>query len=93
MVLEYIDGILYEVIRPRPILTRAQKIDFHNQFLDGIIHLHSFGLSHGNLSLLNIQMTHSSDTIKLLDFGHSVSIDSIFVSPSDELVDPFQNPA
>jgi len=36
-------------------------------------------------------MTHSSDTIKLLHFGRSVSIDSIFVSPTDEPVDPFQN--
>jgi len=92
MVLEYIDGrTLYEVIRPRPTLTRAQKIDFHNQLLDGITHLHSFKLSHGDISLLNIQMTHSSDTIKLLDFGHSVFIDSIFVSPTDEPANPFQN--
>ena len=88
MVLEYIDGrTLYEVIRPRLTLTRAQKIDFHNQIFDGITRLHSFGLSHGDLSLLNIQVTHSSDTIKLLDFGRSVSIDSIFSSPSDEPVD------
>jgi len=36
-------------------------------------------------------VTHSSDTIKLLDFGLSVSIDSILVSPSDEPVDPFQD--
>jgi serine/threonine protein kinase len=92
MVLEYIDGrTLYEVVRPRPTLTRAQKIDFHNQLLDCTTRLHSFGLSHGDLSLLNIQVTHSSDTIRLLDFGRSVSIDSIFVSPSDEPVDPFQN--
>ncbi|OAX37362.1 kinase-like protein [Rhizopogon vinicolor AM-OR11-026] len=92
MVLEYIDGrTLYEVIRPRPALTRAQKIDFHNQLLDALAHLHSFGLSHGDLSLLNIQVTHSSDTIKLFDFGRSVSIDSIFVSPSDEPADPFQH--
>ena len=92
MVLKYIDGrILYEVIRPRSTLTQAQKIDFHNQLLDGITHLHSFGLSHGDLSLLNIQVTHSSDTIKLLDFGCSVSIDSRFISPSDKPVDPFKN--
>jgi len=69
MVLEYIERrTLYEVIRPRPTLTRAQKINFHNQLLDGVTHLHSFGLSHGDISLLNIQVTHSSDTIKL-DFG------------------------
>ncbi|EEB87369.1 hypothetical protein MPER_15292, partial [Moniliophthora perniciosa FA553] len=56
MVLEYIDGrTLYDVISVRPELTRAKKIDYHNQLLDGLTHLHSFGLSHGDLSLLNIQ--------------------------------------
>jgi len=91
MVLEYIDGrTLYEVIRPRPTLTLIQRIDFHNQLLDAITHPHSFGLSHGD-SLLNIQVTHSSDSIKVLDFGRSASIDSIFVPTRDEPVDPFQN--
>jgi len=90
MVLEYIDGrTLYDVIRERPPLSRSQKIDYHNQLLDGLTHLHSFGLSHGDLSLLNIQVTKSSDTIKLLDFGRSVSTDSFFTSPSGEPVDPF----
>ncbi|KIJ04328.1 hypothetical protein PAXINDRAFT_94829 [Paxillus involutus ATCC 200175] len=92
MVLEYVDGrTLYEVICQRPALSRAKKIDFHNQLLAGLTHLHSYGLSHGDLSLLNIQVTHSYDTIKLLDFGRSVSMDSIFVPPSDEPADPFQN--
>ncbi|KAF8444774.1 kinase-like protein [Boletus edulis BED1] len=92
MALEYIDGrSLYDVIRQRPPLKRAKKIDLHNQLLDGLTHLHSFRLSHGDLSLLNIQVTCSSDTVKLLDFGRSVSMDSIFVSPSDEPVDPFQH--
>ncbi|KIJ68125.1 hypothetical protein HYDPIDRAFT_173788 [Hydnomerulius pinastri MD-312] len=91
MVLEYVDGrTLYEVIRPQPALSRAKKIDFHNQLLAGLTHLHSYGLSHGDLSLLNIQVTHSSDTIKLLDFGRSVSMDSTFSPPSDEPADPFQ---
>jgi hypothetical protein len=90
MVLEYIDGrTLYEVIKARPPLTRAQKVDYHNQLLDGLTHLHSFNLSHGDLSLLNVQVTNSSDTIKLLDFGRSVCADSTFTSPSDEPVDPF----
>ncbi|KAH7913259.1 kinase-like domain-containing protein [Hygrophoropsis aurantiaca] len=90
MVLEYVDGrTLYEVIKVRPALTRPKKIDFHNQLLAGLAHLHSYGLSHGDLSLLNIQVTHSSDTIKLLDFGRSVSTSSIFSPPSDEPADPF----
>ncbi|KAK1226073.1 hypothetical protein PQX77_010938 [Marasmius sp. AFHP31] len=93
MVLEYIDGrTLYDVIQESQAnnkLTRSKKIDFHNQLLDGLTHLHSFGLSHGDLSLLNIQVTHSSDTIKLLDFGRSVSASSKYKSPDDEPIDPF----
>ena len=50
-------------------------------------HLHSFGLSHGDLSLLNVQVTNSSDTIKLLDFGRSVAADSIFASPDEDIYD------
>ncbi|EPQ56912.1 kinase-like protein [Gloeophyllum trabeum ATCC 11539] len=89
MVLEYIDGrTLYDVVRAQPELTAEKKIDYHDQLLDGLCHLHSFGLSHGDLSLLNIEVTYSSDTIKLLDFGRSVSCESEYVSP-DEPLDPF----
>ncbi|PFH46184.1 hypothetical protein AMATHDRAFT_156052 [Amanita thiersii Skay4041] len=90
MVLEYIEGrTLYDVVIARPALTRHEKVDYHNQLLDGLTHLHSYRLSHGDLSLLNIQVTHPSNTIKLLDFGRSVSMDSEFSSPDDEPVDPF----
>lgn len=90
MVLAYIDGrTLYDVFQERPLLSREQKIDYHNQLLDGLSHLHSYRLSHGDLSLLNVQVTKKTNTIKLLDFGRSVSADSIFRSPDDEPVDPF----
>ncbi|KAJ8520488.1 hypothetical protein ONZ45_g2705 [Pleurotus djamor] len=90
MVLEYIDGrTLYDVVVARPEMTREKKIDYHNQLLDGLTHLHSYGLSHGDLSLLNVQVTHGYDTVKLLDFGRSVAADSIYRSPDDEPVDPF----
>ncbi|TCD68045.1 hypothetical protein EIP91_011589 [Steccherinum ochraceum] len=89
MVLEFIDGrTLWDVVRERPPLTTAMKADYHNQLLDGLTHLHSFGLSHGDLSLLNIQVTLSSDTIKLLDFGRSVSADSVYVSPDEPIDEP-----
>ncbi|KDQ27581.1 hypothetical protein PLEOSDRAFT_1025103, partial [Pleurotus ostreatus PC15] len=56
MVLEFIDGrTLYDVVIHRPFLTPHKKIDYHNQLLDGLTHLHSYGLSHGDLSLLNVQ--------------------------------------
>jgi serine/threonine protein kinase len=88
MVLEYIDGpTLYDVIREGP-LTRERKIDYHNQLLDGLTHLHAYGLSHGDLSLLNVQIQSRSDTIKLLDFGRSVSAHSIFASPDAAPPDP-----
>ena len=90
MVLAFIDGrTLYDVIIERPALTTKQKIDYHNQLLDGLSHLHSYRLSHGDLSLLNVQVTKKTNTIKLLDFGRSVSADSVFKSPHDEPVDPF----
>ncbi|KDQ57404.1 hypothetical protein JAAARDRAFT_35124 [Jaapia argillacea MUCL 33604] len=90
MVLEFVEGrTLYDVIREQPPLTRYQKLDYHNQLLDGLTHLHSFGLSHGDLSLLNIQVTHAYDTVKLLDFGRSVSAESEYTSP-DEHLDPFE---
>ncbi|KAF8971118.1 kinase-like domain-containing protein [Flammula alnicola] len=90
MVLAYIDGrTLYDVIIERPKLTTKQKIDYHNQLLDGLSHLHSYRLSHGDLSLLNVQVTKRTNTVKLLDFGRSVSADSVFKSPDDEPVDPF----
>ncbi|TFK53726.1 kinase-like protein [Heliocybe sulcata] len=89
MVLEYIEGrTLYDVIREKPEMTQEKKIDYHDQLLDGLCHLHAFGLSHGDLSLLNVQVTHAYDTIKLLDFGRSVSAESRYVSP-DEPLDPF----
>ncbi|KAH9858659.1 kinase-like domain-containing protein [Lenzites betulinus] len=87
MVLEYLEGrTLYDVIREQSsALARAKKVDYHNQLLDGLTHLHAYGLSHGDLSLLNILVTHSSDTIKLFDFGRSVSAESTYASPDDDL--------
>ncbi|KAL1672921.1 kinase-like domain-containing protein [Schizophyllum commune] len=90
MVLEYIDGrTLYDVVAARPPLNEAQKVDYHNQLLRGLTHLHEYGLSHGDLSLLNVQVTNATNTIKLLDFGRSVSSASTLRPPDDEPVDPF----
>lgn len=90
MVLEFVEGrTLYDVVIARPEMPREKKIDYHNQLLDGLTHLHSYGLSHGDLSLLNVQVTNSTDTVKLLDFGRSVSADSVYTSPDSEPIDPF----
>ncbi|EJD52473.1 kinase-like protein, partial [Auricularia subglabra TFB-10046 SS5] len=75
MVLEYIDGrSLFEVIRQRPPVPKEMKIDFHNQLLDGLSHLHSFGFSHGDLSLLNVIVAEPSNVLKLFDFGRSTTV-------------------
>ncbi|KIL65834.1 hypothetical protein M378DRAFT_161459 [Amanita muscaria Koide BX008] len=90
MVLEYVEGrTLYDVVISRPPMITKEKVDYHNQLLDGLTHLHSYRLSHGDLSLLNVQVTTRSNTIKLLDFGRSVGADSEFAPPDDGPVDPF----
>jgi hypothetical protein len=73
MVLEYVDGSpLLDVIRnPQAPLSPETKIDFHDQLLDGLAHIHSFGLSHGDLSLLNVHVSKHYQTLKILDFGRS----------------------
>lgn len=90
MVLEFVEGrSLYEVVIARPMLSHEQKLDYANQLLAGLTHLHTHGLSHGDISLMNIQVTHSFNTIKLLDFGRSVSAYSTYRPPHDEPDDPF----
>jgi serine/threonine protein kinase len=79
---------MYEVVKAHPELTNGQKVDYHNQLLDGLTHLHSYGL-HSDISLLNIQVTHLSNNIKLLDFGQSISADSNYYSLEDDPIDPF----
>ncbi|KAI0036942.1 kinase-like protein [Vararia minispora EC-137] len=89
MVMEYIEGrTLYQFMKDGE-LTRSRKCDFHNQLLDAMCHVHSFGLSHGDLSTLNIQVTHNGTTLKLFDFGRSVAATSVFAPPDGEPVDPF----
>ncbi|KZV70684.1 kinase-like protein [Peniophora sp. CONT] len=90
MVMEYLEGrTLYQVIKDRPPLGRARKCDYHNQLLDALCHLHSYGLSHGDLSTLNIQVVQNDTTLKVFDFGRSVAADSLFAPPDGDPVDPF----
>ncbi|THH06576.1 hypothetical protein EW146_g9570 [Bondarzewia mesenterica] len=89
MVLEFVEGpTLYDFIKEKRTLTPAQRKDLHNQLLDALTHLHASGLSHGDLSMLNLHIM-PNGTLKLLDFGRSVAADSIYKSPDAEPVDPF----
>lgn len=91
MVLEYIEGrSMHELLtsaRATGGLDRSSKVNIHNQLLDGLTYLHSFGLSHGDLSLLNVLVTRNN-TLKILDFGRSTSITSNFIPPSDPPPEP-----
>lgn len=59
----------------------STKIDWFNQILDGLVHIHKFGLSHGDLSCTNIMVRYN--IVKILDFGHSTYIgeDAIMGTP------------
>jgi serine/threonine protein kinase len=91
MVLEYIEGrSMHDMLTNARLtggLDRNMKCNIHDQLLDGLTYLHSFGLSHGDLSLLNVLVTRNN-TIKILDFGRSTSITSNFVAPSDPPPEP-----
>ncbi|CEL56249.1 Nik-related protein kinase OS=Homo sapiens GN=NRK PE=1 SV=2 [Rhizoctonia solani AG-1 IB] len=50
----------------------STKIDWFNQILEGLAHIHKFGLSHGDLSCTNIMVRYN--VVKILDFGHSTYI-------------------
>lgn len=52
-----------------------RKIKWYNQLVDAVTHLHSFGLNHGDLSMLNIYIDSRTDNVKLIDFGRSVSVE------------------
>lgn len=70
LVIELIDGeTLVETlthVQPTP----HMKINWANAILDGILHIHSFGLSHGDISGSNV-MINRDGIIKLVDFGRS----------------------
>ena len=59
-----------------------RKIKWYNQLVDALTHLHSFGLNHGDLSMLNIYIESRTDNVKLIDFGRSVSVEGY---PSEHL--------
>ena len=92
MVLEFLEGgTLYDYLKLHAPLSRIRLRDFHNQLLDALTHLHAYGLSHGDLSLLNVQVIErrGESTLKLFDFGRSVCANSALASPDGDPVDPW----
>jgi len=103
MVLEWVEGpTLLDVLRgpsppnskikppPHKNPSKRRRITWYNQLVDALVHLHSFGLNHGDLSLLNIHVETRSDSIKLIDFGRNVSVMGY---PCQHLYTPEANPA
>lgn len=92
MVLEFLEGgTLYDYLKQYAPLPRARLYDFHNQLLDALTHMHAYGLSHGDLSLLNVQVIERCGelTLKILDFGRSVAANSVLAPPDGDPVDPW----
>lgn len=92
MVLEFLEGgTLYHYLEQHTPLPRTRLCDFHNQLLDVLTHLHAHGLSHGDLSLLNVQVIerYGELTLKMIDFGRSVAASSELAPPDGEPVDPW----
>ncbi|KAG8815685.1 hypothetical protein FRC17_000614 [Serendipita sp. 399] len=87
MVLEWIEGpTMLDALRgpapssktaklpPHKNPSKKRRIKWYNQLVDALVHLHSFGLNHSDLSLLNIHIETRTDSVKLIDFGRSVSV-------------------
>ncbi|KAH9978665.1 kinase-like domain-containing protein [Lactifluus volemus] len=68
-------------------------LDGIGMLLDALTHMHAYGLSHGDISLLNIQVIERCGelTLKLLDFGRSVGANSVVVPPDGNPVDPWEH--
>jgi serine/threonine protein kinase len=65
-----------------------RKVKWYNQLVDALTHLHSFGLNHGDLSMLNIYIESRTDNVKIIDFGRSVSVEGypcehLYIKPKD----------
>ncbi|KAG8969957.1 hypothetical protein FRC03_012410 [Tulasnella sp. 419] len=84
MVLECIDGdTLYDrVMKPSEkgkekelAVTPTFKIEWFNQLVEALVHVHNHGLSHGDINTLNVLITHPTahppNVVKLIDFGRS----------------------
>jgi serine/threonine protein kinase len=71
LVIQAIDGIRLDTkIEARPFPSDAIKLKWANQLIRAIHHIHSFGLSHGDISPGNV-LIDSEDNVKLIDFGRS----------------------
>ncbi|KAG8856311.1 hypothetical protein FRB96_006462 [Tulasnella sp. 330] len=67
------------------------KVEWFNQLVDALCHVHMHGLSHGDINSLNVLITlptaHPPNIVKLIDFGRST-----FYSPPGSSLPPSEVP-
>ncbi|KAJ7119504.1 kinase-like domain-containing protein [Mycena epipterygia] len=71
LVIQAIDGVRLDAkIEARPFPSDSLKLEWANQLIRAIHHIHSFGLSHGDISPGNV-LIDTEGNVKLIDFGRS----------------------
>jgi serine/threonine protein kinase len=71
ILLELVEGVQLAVhLKPSSPIAHRTKAHWINQMIDALCHIHSFSLSHGDVSPGNVLVT-STDIIKMVDFGRS----------------------
>lgn len=89
IVIESVDGItLSQWLSTKPSKQARQRT--LNQLLDAIDYLHTHQLVHHDLKPANILITHNGNNLKLIDFGLSITDDTVSSSPND-LQDDFSH--
>jgi serine/threonine protein kinase len=83
IILEYIDGTSlnnhYLSKNESSALEKLEKeLQFHLlQLCEAIKYIHSKGIAHGDIKPDNIIVEHATGNLKLIDFGHAISVDTI----------------
>ena len=70
IIMEYVDGrTLSEFLKENPLMQLRRRV--FGQLLEAVAYLHRKSIIHNDLKPENILITHSDNTVKLIDFGLS----------------------
>lgn len=78
IVMEYIDGDTLQSLIDRKLLTTELAHNIVAQLMDALEYMHSKQIIHRDLKPSNIMVTHTGQTVKIIDFGLSDS-DAFYV--------------